>query len=280
MATNVKISEIDDNFICPEPDKKLIKSIKERGVLQSIVLKKLPFPIEGVKYEVVAGRRRLLAVMKLGLKTIPAEITKLEGEDCLKASIDENYCRQDNPLDEFAKIKEQIDKGISDIKEISKATFIPLPSVKKRLKLFSLTENFQFCLLSNEITLSVANSLASLPVNQQKKAYAIFMEKGSLTLKDVKGLKTVAKQATIDALDEALFSQESQEKLAVVENQLQSILETLESIEIPSRIQPLYKLLQKMYKEKEDSAEEVVSEINEENVIEFPSQVEAEMVTA
>src|SRR5579862_3708478 len=61
--------------------KELADSIKERGVLEPIVVRPLAAPDKGVKYQIVMGERRYRASVMAGLKTIPAIVKEMSDED-------------------------------------------------------------------------------------------------------------------------------------------------------------------------------------------------------
>ena len=77
----------------------LISSVKERGVLQPVLVRPLPSGESG--YELVAGERRFRAATAVGLDDIPVVIKKLDDEDAVEISILENLQREDlNPVEE------------------------------------------------------------------------------------------------------------------------------------------------------------------------------------
>src|SRR5262245_34474487 len=67
----------------------LIASIRERGLLQPVVLNE--------QYELIAGGRRVEAFVRMGHQSIPAVICAglVEVVDQLKAERDENECREE-----------------------------------------------------------------------------------------------------------------------------------------------------------------------------------------
>jgi ParB family chromosome partitioning protein len=74
----------------------LSQSIKEHGVIQPIILKRV-----GQTYSIVAGERRWRAAKLANFKDIPAIIMNLSDKDVLEISLIENIQRQDlNPIEE------------------------------------------------------------------------------------------------------------------------------------------------------------------------------------
>ena len=74
----------------------LTNSIKERGVIQPIIVRKSNN--DNSKYEIIAGERRWLAARKAGLHDIPVVITDADDLKSLEFAIVENVQRHDlNP---------------------------------------------------------------------------------------------------------------------------------------------------------------------------------------
>jgi len=77
----------------------LSASIKQRGVLQPILLR--PDPDAPNQYQIVAGERRWRAAQRAGLETIPAVVRDMDELQLLEVGIIENVQREDlNPIEE------------------------------------------------------------------------------------------------------------------------------------------------------------------------------------
>jgi ParB family chromosome partitioning protein len=80
----------------PGTIKELADSIRERGVLQPVLLRP-----SGDGYQLVAGERRFIATREAGFTSIPAIVRPLTDREALVISIIENVQREDlNPIDE------------------------------------------------------------------------------------------------------------------------------------------------------------------------------------
>ena len=87
----------------------LTNSIKERGVIQPIIVRKSNS--DNSKYEIIAGERRWLAARKAGLHDIPVVVTEADDLKSLEFAIVENVQRHDlNPLEEAQGYKRLIDE--------------------------------------------------------------------------------------------------------------------------------------------------------------------------
>ena len=97
----------------------LTNSIKERGVIQPIIVRKSNK--ENSKYEIIAGERRWLAASKAGLHDIPVVLTEADDLKSLEFAIVENVQRHDlNPLEEAQGYKRLIDEFSYDQEKVSK----------------------------------------------------------------------------------------------------------------------------------------------------------------
>ena len=96
----------------------LEKSIKERGIIQPIIVRKSD---EISKYEIIAGERRWLAAQKAGLHEVPVVVTDADDLKSLEFAIVENVQRNDlNPLEEAQGYQRLISDFAYDQEKVSK----------------------------------------------------------------------------------------------------------------------------------------------------------------
>ena len=96
----------------------LKKSIKERGIIQPIIVRKSD---ENLKYEIIAGERRWLAAQKAGLHEVPVVVTEADDLKSLEFAIVENVQRSDlNPLEEAQGYQRLINDFSYDQEKVSK----------------------------------------------------------------------------------------------------------------------------------------------------------------
>ena len=97
----------------------LTNSIKERGVIQPIIVREQDS--NNSQYEIIAGERRWLAAQRAGLHDIPVVITNVGDLKSLEFAIVENVQRHDlNPLEEAQGYKRLIDEFSYDQEKVSK----------------------------------------------------------------------------------------------------------------------------------------------------------------
>jgi ParB family chromosome partitioning protein len=75
----------------------LSESVRERGILQPILVR----PVPGGRYELIAGERRWRAAQLAGLEEIPALVRERDDAEALEVALIENMAREDlNPVEE------------------------------------------------------------------------------------------------------------------------------------------------------------------------------------
>ena len=115
----------------------LTNSIKERGMIQPIIVRKSN-DSEG-KFEIIAGERRWLAAQRAGLHNVPVVITVADDLKSLEFAIVENVQRHDlNPLEEAQGYKRLIDEFSYDQEKVSKFIGKSRSHITNSLRLLTL----------------------------------------------------------------------------------------------------------------------------------------------
>jgi len=117
----------------------LTNSIRERGILQPIIVRKSNDELS--KFEIIAGERRWLAAQKAGLHDVPVVITEADDLKSLEFAIVENVQRHDlNPLEEAQGYKKLIDEFSYDQEKVSKFIGKSRSYIANALRLLSLPD--------------------------------------------------------------------------------------------------------------------------------------------
>jgi len=153
----------------PEKLEELSDSIKEKGIIQPIIVRKIE---DG--YEIVVGERRLVAAKKIGLSLIPAILAgSLSKEGCLELSIIENIQREDlNPIDQAKGYKRLIQEFGLTQEGISKKVGKDRTTISNILRLLNLPEEVQKKISSGELSEGHARALLSLDSENQRITFA------------------------------------------------------------------------------------------------------------
>jgi ParB family chromosome partitioning protein len=139
--------------------KGLVASIKQNGILQPVLLRK----VEEDKYELVYGHRRFEAAKRANFKEIPAVFRRLSDREVLEIAIIENVQREDlNPIEEAnAYYNLNVDFNLTQ-EEIAERVGKARTTVANKMRLLSLPEEVKKALLENKITEGHARALLSL----------------------------------------------------------------------------------------------------------------------
>jgi len=139
----------------------LTNSIKERGMIQPIVVRKSNDDIS--KFEIIAGERRWLAAQRAGLHNVPVVITEADDLKSLEFAIVENVQRHDlNPLEEAQGYKRLIDEFSYDQEKVSKFIGKSRSHITNSLRLLTLPQDVIKLIETQKITAGHAKILVGL----------------------------------------------------------------------------------------------------------------------
>jgi ParB family transcriptional regulator, chromosome partitioning protein len=149
----------------------LAASFKTQGILAPLLVREL----EGSKYEVVAGARRLRAARLAELASVPVRIVKLTDAEAIEAQVVENLQREDiHPLEEALGFKSLLELGepAYTIANIASRAGKSEAYVYGRIRLADLIPPVAEAFLKDQITIGHALLIAKLPASQQQEAFA------------------------------------------------------------------------------------------------------------
>lgn len=162
----------------------LAQSIRERGIIQPIVVRAL----RGLQdvHEIIAGERRWRAAQRAGLHDVPIVVVEADDRTALEYAIVENVQRTDlNALEEAGGYEKLIaDFGYSQ-SELAQVIGKSRSHVANTMRLTKLPKSVQEKLASGEITAGHARAL--LAVDDPEAVAEAIVEKG-LTVRDVERL--------------------------------------------------------------------------------------------
>ena len=139
----------------------LTNSIKERGILQPIIVRKSND--DKSKFEIIAGERRWLAAQKAGLHNVPVVITEADDLKSLEFAIVENVQRHDlNPLEEAQGYKRLIDEFNYDQEKVSKFIGKSRSHITNSLRLLTLPLDVIKLIETQKLTAGHAKILVGL----------------------------------------------------------------------------------------------------------------------
>jgi ParB family chromosome partitioning protein len=222
---SVKVEQIRPNQFQPREDFKqeeldeLVNSIREKGVIQPLLVRLVP---DG--YELIAGERRLRAAKLLNQTEVPVIIKNVDDKDSLELALIENIQRQElNPIEEAHAYQFLLDKFQMTQEEISQVIGKARVSVTNALRLLKLPAEVQDEIKSGRISHGHGKVLLEIEdANKQRFLAQIAISK-SLSVRElesiIKNLRPRKPSLTvkIPAIDPTIV---------VMEEELQQILAT------------------------------------------------------
>ena len=176
----------------------LTNSIKERGMIQPIIVRKSND--DKLKYEIIAGERRWIAAQRAGLHNVPVVITEVDDLKSLEFAIVENVQRHDlNPLEEAQGYKRLIDEFGYDQEKVSKfigksrshitnsLRLLTLPvEVIKLIETQKLTAGHAKILVGLENAIFIANKIVERGLSVRQSENLVKIHKSKIKKKPIK----------------------------------------------------------------------------------------------
>ena len=146
----------------------LADSIKERGIIQPILVRELFGASVSGKFEIVAGERRWRAAQLAGLVTVPALVREIADDAALGIGLIENIQREDlNVMEQAAGIQRLIVEFKLTHDDAAKAVSRSRSAVSNLLRLLELARPVQDMVLEQKLDMGHARALLSLTKAKQ-----------------------------------------------------------------------------------------------------------------
>ncbi len=182
--------------------KELALSIREHGVIQPIIVRKI-----GTKYEIIAGERRYKASTIAGLTKIPAIVRNLDDKESSKVALIENLQRKDlTPIEEARTYQKILDIDNMTQEALAKTMGKSQSAVANKLRLLTLSNKIQDALLNEQISERHARSLLNVADESKRDRLTDEIIEKRLSVKDLDELirndgKTVEKEESISEVE-------------------------------------------------------------------------------
>jgi ParB family chromosome partitioning protein len=139
--------------------KSLAGSIKSQGVLQPLLVR----PLDGGKYEIIAGERRWRASQLAGLTDVPVIIRELDDGKALEVALVENIQRADlNPIDEAAGYLRLVNEFNYTHEDMARVTGKSRSHITNLMRLLSLPERIKESVTGGLLSMGHARALLGL----------------------------------------------------------------------------------------------------------------------
>lgn len=145
--------------------KELSDSIKQHGIIQPLVLRRL-----GNKFEIIAGERRYKASTMAGLRSVPAIISNIDDNKSAEIALVENIQRRNlTAIEEAKSYKNLLDRGYMTQEQLASKMGVSQSTIANKMRLLNLSNEVQDALLEEKISERHARSLLSIPKEEQGK---------------------------------------------------------------------------------------------------------------
>jgi ParB family chromosome partitioning protein len=168
----------------------LVSSIKEKGIIQPIIVQKT-----GSGYELIAGERRWRAAQKAGMEKIPVIVKEVTGEGSLELALIENIQRENlNPMEEARAYQRLADEFHLIQEEIAKKVGKDRSSVANYLRLLKLPQEIQDSIANEELTMGHARALLSLDSAKEQIFLKERIIKRNMSVREIESFITRGKR--------------------------------------------------------------------------------------
>ena len=169
----------DENAI-----QELSASIKEHGILQPIILRKV-----GTTYEIVVGERRFRAAQMAGLTEVPAVVRILTDEETMEFAILENLQREDlTPIEEAEAYQSLMENLGLTQEQLAFRLGKSRPHIANHVRLLSLPEKVRNYITVGKISMGHGRTLLGLRKKEQISLVAERVLKEGLNVRQLEKL--------------------------------------------------------------------------------------------
>jgi len=158
----------------------LAQSIREKGILQPLVVRKKE---EG--YEIIAGERRWRAAQRAGLNKVPILLKEATDQEVIELALIENLQREDlNPLEEAGAYQRLIAEFAYTQEVLAQRIGKDRSSVANTLRLLKLPEEVKDALERNAISMGHARALLALRNEGEQVSFCRKIVKKGLSVRE------------------------------------------------------------------------------------------------
>lgn len=159
----------------------LAESIKQHGIIQPLVVRKL-----GDKYEIIAGERRYKASTMAGLTKVPVIISDIDDNKSAEVALVENIQRRNlTAIEEAKSYKNLLDRGYMTQEQLANKMGVSQSAIANKLRLLNLDEEVQDALLNEKISERHARALLVLDDKEEQKKWLKRIMEERLTVRQL-----------------------------------------------------------------------------------------------
>ena len=170
----------------PEHLRELAESIKQRGVIQPLLVRS----IKGTdRFELIAGERRWRAAREAGLTTIPALVREASDEETLEIALIENIQREDlNPVEEARAYEQLATQFHLTQEQIAEKVSRSRAAVANALRLLGLPGEVLSWIATGTLSVGHAKAILGLEIVEEQRMVAERVLRETLTVRETEQL--------------------------------------------------------------------------------------------
>lgn len=188
-----------------EPTSELVESVREKGVIEPLVLRSNHGNGRSQAYTIVSGRRRYRAAVLTDTPTVPALLARISPAQESVLTMTLNRLRAQNFLADIRAYEKLLAQKLSE-KEIGDLTGLKQQEIDRRKRLVTADSRIRQSIIDGHVKVSVAEAAAKLPPVQQKRLMDQLEKFGEkLTTASIREIKSVQAGQAVAALPQSLF---------------------------------------------------------------------------
>ncbi|AJE04604.1 ParB/RepB/Spo0J family partition protein [Geobacter pickeringii] len=175
----------------PEKLEELAASIREKGIIQPLVVRR-----KGDHYELIAGERRWRAAQKAELREVPVVIQDVSEDTALEMALIENIQREDlNAVEEAEAYHALMETFGLTQEELAKRVGKDRSTVANSLRLLKLSPELKRDIVEERLAMGHARALLALESGEQQREAREAIVRGNLTVREAEALVKRARSA-------------------------------------------------------------------------------------
>jgi len=172
-----------------EPLQELVESIRQRGVVQPLLVRK-----DATGYELIAGERRLRASQAAGLPTVPVILVEASDQEVLELALIENLQRENlNAIEEARGYSELIKRFGLKQEDVAQKVGKSRAAVANAMRLLDLPDDVQGWVAKGQISVGHAKVILGLTIKEEQWLMAERCIRQGHTVRQVEKLVEKAK---------------------------------------------------------------------------------------
>ena len=230
---NQETNFVDIQLIITNPDQprkdfdqtalqELANSIKEKGILQPILVEKTDD-----KYLIIAGERRYRAALMAHLTQVPIITGHFSKQEKLEIALIENIQRKDlTPIEEALAYEALMQNSNLNQDELAKKVGKNRSTIANSLRLLKLSDQMKEAVSRGTLTAGHARAILSVDSKENQKKLFEAIEKKDLSVREAEAMATKLNQEDANAVNPKLYNSKKDPEMAATEKKFAEKLGT------------------------------------------------------